>query len=222
MNKENRRQVDYSKYNDPRLSRFAERVLTKAWERPTLILMEADGWRSHSGLPIGNEVLQHNHLQINNKAYTPEMLPRVRMVRVRDAGNLGETPQYAATNNSSWNELDAAELFDMMIGVVDTHTTSELPHYFSIGRQLAAAKKDDHTLYSFDEGGDVAYKHQQAVEMVPFFTQPEDEDPYVYCRIAHLLRSTSAWEGGNIVFAFPLHLGRTLVKNQLDVFKPRV
>ncbi len=223
MNKENKRQVNYyPRDNDPRLTRFAEAVLTRVRQKPTLILMEADGWRSHGVLPIGNEVLQHNRLQINNRTYAPESLPYVRMVRVRDAGNLGETPQYAATNNTTWNELDAAELFDMMIGVIDTHTTSDLPHYFSIGRQLAAAKNDDHTLYSFDEGGDVAYKHQQAVEMVPFFTQPADEDPYVYCRIAHLLRSTSAWEGGNIVLAFPLHLARTLVKDQLDVFKPWV
>jgi hypothetical protein len=74
---------------------------------------------------------------------------------------------------------------------------------------------------AFGEGGDVAYKHQQAIEFVPFFLQDGD-DPLVYCRIGHFLRSSSAWEGGNIVLPYPSHLGKTLVSDQMDVMSPKL
>lgn len=222
MTDENKKRINYyPKKSDTRLQTFVEQILKRHRDRPQLVLMEADGWRSQGIASIGNETIKSGMIKVKNTTYRSADLPNLRILRVRDTGNLGETPQYMATDNERWDELDEIDDLDLMIGVPDTSVESDLLHYFSIGRQLRAAGEQDNELYSFNEGGDTAYKHQQAVEFVPFFLQQGD-DPLIYCRIAHFLRSSPAWEGGNIVLSYPLHLARTLVKDQLDVFKPEI
>ena len=83
-----------------------------------------------------------------------------------------------------------------VLSFIPAHRNS---YFFSIGKQLQAVKGGkpddnelDNQLYSDREGSDIAYKHQQAVEMIPFILQAGD-DPLVYCRIAHFLRTTPAW-----------------------------
>jgi hypothetical protein len=222
MTEENKKRINYyPKKSDIRLQIFVEQILKRYQDRPQLVLMEADGWRSQGLVSIGNETIKSGVIKMKNTTYGLADLSNLRILRVRDTGNLGETPQYVATDNERWDELDEIDDLDLMIGVPDTSVKSDLLHYFSIGRQLRAAGDQNNELYSFNEGGDTAYKHQQAVEFVPFFLQQGD-DPLIYCRIAHFLRSSPAWEGGNIVLSYPLHLARTLVKDQLDVFKPEI
>jgi hypothetical protein len=144
-----------------------------------------------------------------------EISDMVRIIRVRDAGNLGETPQYLLEHET-----------DALIGFEDTKALSGLMHYYSIGRRPISqkgkdkqARKDDETDL-LDEGTGFGYKHQQVIEYIPFYLQDSDIDPLPWCRIPHFLRSSPAWNGGNIVLPYPLHLGKTLIEDMMDVFGP--
>ncbi|HLY26247.1 MAG TPA: RNaseH domain-containing protein, partial [Aggregatilineales bacterium] len=59
-------------------------------------------------------------------------------------------------------------------------------------------------------------KHQTIVEFVPFFLQKDDSE-LVWCRIPHLLRLSPAWDGGNTVMPYPMHLAYKLLTDQLGL-----
>jgi len=70
-----------------------------------------------------------------------------------------------------------------------------------------------------NSGGDVAFRHQQAVEIVPFFLQPEDE-PAAWARVVHALRFSTAWGQGNLSKPYPLHLAHTLLEDMKAAVPP--
>jgi len=70
--------------------------------------------------------------------------------------------------------------------------------------------------YKTDEGGGIAFKHQTIVEFVPFFLQKED-DPQAWCHIPHFMRISPGWDGGNIVFPYPMHLAKCMIEDQLCI-----
>lgn len=182
--------------------------------------MEAE-WRKWGLLPIGNEVIQENAIAISNRVMTPTDLPNLRLLRIRDSSSLNETPQYVELRDGDdWNDAKDADDPTVMTGLVDAHANSSFTHYFSIGRQPDTFKHDNEQL-TFESSGKNAHKHQQAIEFVPFFLQ-SDDDELVYCRIAHFLRSSPAWRSGNTVLPYLLHLAKTLIDDQLDVFEPKL
>lgn len=209
-----KRNLNYRKdKTDGRLARFVSEILKRRREQPTLILLEADGWRQEGIYLTGNGNMNRNILRIGDETFTLADLPNVFLLRVRDAGTLNETPQYVETD--AWDQ-EQFDRDDRMVGIIDHHGEG-LFHYFSIGRQPT----QDHTLYAFGDGGDKAFRHQQAVELVSFFGV-KTEDDQTFCRIAHLLRSTPAWNGGSITLPFVLHLAMKLIDDALDVLSPRL
>src|SRR5258708_15906471 len=103
MNDNNKRQIDYEVNKaDDRITQFLVDVLTKNLEQPTLVMLEADGWRDRVRLS-GNDHLHLNELVLNKIHYTPSQLSNLHILRVRNAGNLGETPQYVAGDHDAWN-----------------------------------------------------------------------------------------------------------------------
>ncbi|MCU0498854.1 MAG: DUF3962 domain-containing protein [Anaerolineae bacterium] len=204
--------LNYRKdHKDGRLAHFVTKILKSRCEQPTLIFLEADGWRQEGIYLTGNGNVNRNSLRIGDKVFMPTDLPNIFLLRVRDAGTLNETPQYIETN--AWDQ-EQFDRDDRMVGIIDKHG-KELFHYFSIGRQ----SPQDHTLYAFDDGGDKAFRHQQAIEFIPFFGV-KTEDDQIFCRIAHLLRSTPAWTRGSITLPFVLHLAMKLIDDALDVLRP--
>jgi pPIWI_RE module N-terminal domain/RNaseH domain of pPIWI_RE/MID domain of pPIWI_RE len=203
---------------------FAANILTRL-EEPTLALFEANNWRNRDILPqLANDYKQPNvldlgHLPSVKKLFTSDQLPFLRIVRVRTVGTLGETPQYIPFKNGA-----VVKDLDYLGGYVDTQTESQFLHYLSIGKypdsidKLQKQSKDD--LYKADFGS-IAFKHQTAVEFVPVFLQKEDT-PLYWCRIPHLLRSSSAWAGGNTTLPRPLHLASCLLNDQLCIHDPFV
>jgi hypothetical protein len=200
-------------------------LTTVVLEEPTLALFEANNWRSRDILPqLANAYKQPNvldlrHLPSVKKLLTSDQLPFLRIVRVRTVGALGETPQYIPFKNG-----EVVKDLDYLGGYVDTQTESQFLHYLSIGKypdsidKLQKQSKDD--LYKADFGS-IAFKHQTAVEFVPVFLQKEDT-PLYWCRIPHLLRSSSAWAGGNTTLPRPLHLASCLLNDQLCIHDPFV
>lgn len=190
-----KRNFNYRKDNkDGRLARFVSEILKRKSEQPTLIFLEADGWRQEEIYLTGNGNMNRNSLRIGDEILTPVNLPNVFLLRVRDAGTLNETPQYVEID--AWDQ-EQFDRDDRMVGIIDHHREG-LFHYFSIGRQPT----QDHTLYAFGDGGDKAFRHQQAVELVPFFGV-KIEDDQAFCRIAHLLHSCLEWRQYNVALRPP-------------------
>lgn len=227
------------------LAQFVADVLTQVSDRPTLVLIEADGWRNEWGegndnkawFQLKNEyllskrdVLDFRHVPGHTCEYqrdSEQLKNLLAVIRLR-TGN--ETPQYL-TNRANWHENATAPDFTHLSGFFDT-SVPELLHYFSIGRLPKTQKKAQDTaaareLYMLDYdaqndkyGANIAFKHQQIVEMVPFFVRPDfqtEEGLKSLCRVAHYLRCSPAWSMGNILFPYPMHLGRQLISDQLCI-----
>jgi hypothetical protein len=203
---------------------FAANILTQI-DVPTLALFEANNWRNHEILPqLANTYKQPNvldlqHLPNVKKLFTPDQLPLLRIIRVRTGGTLGETSQYIPLRNG-----EVVKDLDYLGGYVDTQTESPFLHYLSIGRYPDSIdrtqKQSKEDLYKADFGS-IAFKHQTVVEFVSVFLQKNDT-PLHWCRIPHLLRSSSAWAGGNTTLPRPLHLASTLLNDQLCIHDPFV
>ena len=106
-----------------------------------------------------------------------------------------------------------------MIGFADQNPLSNLPHFYSIGRNPTSSKADN-ALYSLMEGAKAAYKHQQVIEYIPFYTASADTDPLNWAHVPHFLRVSPAWEGGNLAAPYPIHLARALLNDLEAVLKP--
>lgn len=108
----------------------------------------------------------------------------------------------------------------------------DLWHFFSIG-QLADTQKIEtdedkgQGLFKLEvravkdgAGAGVSFRHQQIVEMVPFFVRPDlqrEADLLALCRVPHYLRTSPAWDTANTLHPFPMHLAKCLVDDYLCI-----
>ncbi len=234
------------KLTNAQLAQFVARVLTQVQAQPTLVLIEADVWRNERSkddegkiwFQLKNEYLlaKHNvldfqHIAGYNCEYKRDQLKNLlAVVRLRTGK---ETPQYISARKA-WNEDCTARDFTHLSGFYDT-SVPELLHYFSVGRRPTTQKVQDtkivRDLYKLDYmqasnsfydeyGANIPFKHQQMVEMVPFFVRPDfqtEEGLKALCRVPHYLRTSPAWSMGNILLPYPMHLGRELIEDQLCI-----
>lgn len=215
--------------SDADLTRFAAHVFTSMSNIPALVLLEAQDWRNHNLFPQfanGKEAIQNQnrldltHVESFAHQYDHSDLPGLRLIRLRPIGSLGETPQYVPVFEEEDGQLADEKDFKQLTGLVDTQVESPFFHYLSIGRmpQTANRQKANQPLYKLDENGGIAFKHQTLVEFVPFFLQPGDE-AQAWCRIAHFLRVSPGWDGGNIILPYPLHLAKDILEDQLCILE---
>jgi hypothetical protein len=143
------------------------------------------------------------------------------VIRLR---NGQETPQYV-TSRETWDENNDTSDFTKLSGFIDK-TVPELLHYFSVGRIPDTQKKTQHTpsnreLYKNDpNAANIAYKHQQLLELLPFFVRPDfqtEDNLKALCRIPHLLRISPAFTRGNISHPYPMHLGMKSIEDLLCI-----
>lgn len=244
-----RQRVDSNlKLSGSQLAEFAARVALQPFQRPTLLVVEAEGWRNERGEEEDSKVwpqLKNEHLapqcDVLNFAHVPghgrylRDDPRLNqllgVVRLRSGK---ETPQYL-TSRSSWDQDGEARDFTLLSGFYDEDASGIL-HYFSVGRLPRTQRRQDtpgaRGMYKlgskvrggkprFDEyGADISFKHQQMVEMVPFFVRPDlwlPEGQRALCRALHYLRVSPAWVMGNILAPHPMHLGERLIDDQLGI-----
>ncbi len=212
-------------------ARFAAQVFTEIRNEPTLVLLEAQDWRNYNVLPQfanGKEPLNNQldlrHVKAFERLYNPEDLPNLRIIRLRTIGSSGETPQYFAVLEDEEDEMKEDKDLGHLTGLIDSQADSEFFHYLSIGRLPTTAAREQRGkpgLYKTDEGGGIAFKHQTIVEFVPFFLQARD-DPQVWCHIPHFMRISPGWDGGNIVFPYPMHLAKCMIEDQLCILDSRL
>ncbi len=211
------------------LCNFVEKTLTEYLERPTVVVIEAENWRKdwkqlqNPKLTANSALLLFGNEQRRYLRQDSQLGSLLAVIRLRTGD---EAPQYI-TNRKAWQHDDLAapsrDLFQLS-GFVD-QTTRNVFHYFSIGRLPKTIKKPQQTKgtqdpYKIEDGGGVAFKHQQMVEMVPFFVHPDfdtEEGLKVLCRVPHYLRSSPSWAMGNIALPLPMHLGEKLIEDQLCI-----
>lgn len=234
------------KLNGQDLATFVANVMTKKTRQPTLFVIEADGWRNSRGeygalwpqlqnerLHQDKDVLDFAHVR-DHVRYTrqyPQVHNVLGVIRVRTGR---ETPQYIA-NRPRWTDRTQTRDFTRLSGFYD-ESVPDLLHYFSVGRLPTTQKSQDTSatrgLYKLDRaisrsgprfniyGMDLAFKHQQMVEMVPFFVRPDMqslEQRLTLCRAIHYLRTSPAWTMGNTTFPYPMHLGDVLIDDQICI-----
>ena len=235
-----RKGVPGRKLSPPELAQFAARVVTASHERPTLVLIEANGWRNagkegqHIWPQLKNENLADQHDELNfrhvhgqERAYfrpDPAVQNLLAVVRLRLND---ETPQYLP----EVTEGESARAFKQLSAFVDRRT-SGLLHFFSIGQQadtqkIETDKKEGPGLFKLEvrpgkdgAGAGVSFRHQQVVEFVPFFVHPdlqEENKLLALCRIPHYLRTSPAWDTANTLFPFPMHLAKALIDDYLCI-----
>jgi hypothetical protein len=169
------------------LVRFVEDTLTNYLERPTIVLIEAENWRNKGvWAQLKNELLAQmlDRLEFVEDRQQPRVYPRddaqlshlLAVIRIRSGD---ETPQYI-TNRETWQEDALSRDLQELSGFVD-RTINGIFHYFSIGRlpetiTHSQARKRTKDPYKVEDGGGVAFKHQQMLELVPFFVHPDFQD----------------------------------------------
>lgn len=208
--------------SDDARTQFAAKVFLQESINPTLILLEAVSWRGYKVLPqFSNrntliDQLDLKHVKGVQHLYSTRELSHLRIIRLRTIGTLGETPQYLTIGEPEWDVSKVSKDLDYLAGFVDTQTKSDFFHYLSIGQLPVTAKDQSQSrgAYKTDRGGGIAFKHQTIVEFVPFFLQPEDK-PLAWCRIPHFMRISPAWDGGNIVLPYPMHVAKSMLIDQL-------
>ncbi|MBD2175009.1 RNaseH domain-containing protein [Anabaena sp. FACHB-709] len=225
------------------LAKFAADVFTQISDRPTLVLIEAEGWRNERGednegqawFQLKNEylfakrdVLDFQHVPGHGCVYPRDHKALKNLLGIIRLRSGDETAQYI-TNRETWDENSSARDLINLSGFYDI-SIPELLHYFSIGKLPTTQKAQDtlttRELYMLDSQNDeygvnIAFKHQQILEMVPFFVHPNfqktAESLKILCRVPHYLRISPAWSMGNIISPYPLHLGKQLIKDHLCV-----
>jgi hypothetical protein len=208
-------------------NQLAADILTKTTS-PTLALLDATTWRLKTLIAqLANERMRQNVLDFSDlrgyfTTYQPNQLPELRIVRTREAGTNGETPQYVATPHQNWESIGAAEEITSVFGAgfEDIYAGGEFLHYLSIGRLPKTASRHQKSppkgkdLAKIDFGGSVGFRHQTVIEFVPFFLQEED-DALSWCRATHYLRFSPAWDGGHTVRPLPMHLAHAAVDDMM-------
>lgn len=234
------------KLSNPQLAQFAANMIAQEWERPTLVLIEAEGWRNqrtkehnqdgriwpqlqNAHLLKQKDQLDFQHIQNHSCRYQRDDVQLNNLLGVIRIRTGRETPQYLP-DRSLWNEDTEARDLQNLSGFFDT-SVAELLHYFSIGKLPSTQKSQDNKtvreLYMLDRnsereeyGANIAFKHQQIVEMLPFFVHPDfqgNDERKVLCRVPHYLRFSPAWTMGNIVLPYPMHLGEQLIQDRLCI-----
>ncbi len=206
-------------------AQFAAHIFTDTYSEPTLVLLEAQDWRNRDVLPqfangkaVAKDQLNLTHVKTFEHLYTRKDLPNLRIIRVRTIG-AGETPQYFAVRENKEDEVKEEKDLKQLTGFIDTQAASEFFHYLSVGSMPTTAAKEQQGktgCYKTDEGGGIAFKHQTIVEFVPLFLQKAD-DPQAWCHIPHFMRISPGWDGGNIVFPYPMHLAKCMINDQFCI-----
>jgi len=173
------------------------------------------------------DLLNFAHVLGHNCQYKREDDQLNNLLAVIRLRNGKETPQYVTIRNN-WNDNSETTDFTQLSGFIDK-TVPELLHYFSIGR-IPATQKGQNTpkarnLGKIEHEGDIyaaniAYKHQQMIEMLPFFVRSDfqtEENPKAICRVPHYLRTSPAYTKGNIKRPYPMHLGINLIEDLLCI-----
>ncbi len=193
-----------------KLFEFIKEILSEHRELPTLMILDAYKLRQQwGGLKVDS--LKKNQLNLGGDTFELMSLPNMNIVWFRPQED-GETPQYVATNESSWAEVDNADKIAHSSLFEDTDANSIFRHFFSIGR-LDNDHKVDQTAMRRVEGSEMYFKNQQMLEIVPFLGKDEEASAIA----THLLRASPAWDIGNIILPYPIHLANKMVDDMVPL-----
>ena len=226
------------------LVKFVADTLINHLDNSTIALIEADVWRNERSKDGSNhqawfqlkneylleqrDILNFTHVLGHDCQYQRDNEKLNNLLGVIRLRNGQETPQYVTSRNN-WNDDAETEDFTKLSAFIDK-AVPQLLHYFSIGR-LPDTQKSQHNpkkirgLSKIEHEGNIyaaniAYKHQQMIEMLPFFVRHDlqtEENIKALCRVPHYLRTSPAYTKGNIKRPYPMHLGINLIEDLLCI-----
>jgi len=189
---------------------FLQVLLAEHREIPTLLIVDAYKLRT-SWNYLKVDRLERDRIMVGSESFEPYSFANMNVVWLRQHGD-GETPQYVATDETSWVDADDADRVAQSCLYVDVDAGGKLKHYFSIGR-LDNNNKADQQAMRFDGGGKMYFRNQQMIELVPVM----GNDPIASVMTTHILRSSPAWSTGNTILPYPIHLANTLIEDMLPL-----
>lgn len=194
----------------PTLFNFTKEILDEYREVPALLILDAYKLRSMwSSLKVGN--LSYGQLAFGGDVIESKAVPKMNIIWLRQHAD-GETPQYVATNEVTWADADDADRIARSSLFRDTDANSSLTHFFSVGR-LDNNKKADQTAMRHEDGSAMNFRNQQMLELVPIMA-PDGDAAVV---VTHMLRSSPAWETGNTLLPYPLHLANKMIEDMVPL-----
>ncbi len=214
---------------------FVHDVLVDHVERPTIAVIEAEGWRNGFNrdkdkpcwTQLRNPDLTKTYQSLrfdNRRRYDRSKLPNLLCVIRLRAGR--ETPQYITAGR--WTEELPLRDIPHLTSYVDPCVAHPL-HFLSVAQLSEGQKKQKSPQVvelfkgdNRDSWKELAYKHPQIIELVPFFVRDDyfhDEGMRQLCRCIHLLRNSPGFVLGAINQPYPMHLGEALISDQLCIIK---
>lgn len=213
--------------NNAMMLDFVHDVITKHLERPTIAVIEAEGWRNKGDqdcwTQLSNPELTKDFQSLRfdgHRHYDRSGLNNLLcVIRLRDGK---ETPQYITSG--TWTEESPLRDIPHLTSYVDPYVSQPL-HFLSIAQLSDTQKKQKEKKVvelfkgdTRDRYHEIPFKHPQIIELVPFFVRDDylqDEGQRQLCRCVHLLRNSPGFVMGAINQPYPMHLGEALINDQL-------
>jgi hypothetical protein len=196
--------------DQPAVFDFIRDILAEHREIPTLMMLDAYKLRTAWKYLKVSE-LKKGRLAFGGDIFEEISVPHMNIVWIRQQGD-DETPQYVATNEYTWSNADDADRLAHASLFEDIDANSKFRHFFSVGR-LDNNKKADQTAMRHEEGNEMNFRNQQMLEIVPIIGNQSEAAVVT----THLLRSSPAWNIGNTVLPYPIHLANTMVDDMLPL-----
>jgi hypothetical protein len=192
-----------------RISQFLQGACISSSE-PTIVFLGAQDFRS-VWPQLQNPDMELNTLFLcqNEPPLTPDLVSPLWMVRIREAGSLGETPQYVRLLKGIDSTSDDAHYAQ---GIYDLAVSGKFPIFHTIGRGPGSGDRREWLKAAL--GGGRAFKRQHVVEAVPFFLSDECLS-LALGRISYFLRFPPTWENGTTLSPWPMHLGGAALDDYL-------
>jgi hypothetical protein len=205
----NRRNASFD-ISSSTLFSFIKEILAEHMESPALLILDAYKLRSiWSYLKVDS--LKIGQVAFGGDAFNSVSMPNMNIVWLRQSGD-GETPQYVATDEPTWTEAYDADRIAHASLFEDIDANSSLRHFFSVGR-LDNNKKADQSAMRHEEGSEMNFRNQQMLELVPVMGNYGEAS----IAVTHMLRSSPAWETGNTVLPYPIHLANKMIEDMIPL-----
>lgn len=206
-----KRQRHESFYLDrPATFEFIQDLLSKQREMPSLLILDAYKLRTvWSSLQVAK--LKQGQLTLGGDVYESSDMLDMNVIWLRQQAD-GETPQYVVSNETDWADADDADRIAHASLFEDADVGGDFKHFFSVGR-LDNDNKADQAAMRHGEGSEMNFRNQQMLELVPVMGRFGE----AAATVTHMLRSSPAWNIGNTVLPYPIHLANKMVEDMLPL-----
>jgi len=208
---------DRTKQGGPLLEQFVHNVLELEKDKPTIIFIAANSWRSYWAW-LQDKRIAFDQMKLNNVCYLPashglvggntRILPNIRVIRYR----FDEVPAYLTLDLNKDGSDQAGyghgvyKVNDRVFySIAQKPDSYQAPYRWS---RFSSAASDGYSKNARISG---------PIEIVPAFLQEGDSTEY-YAKAFHLLRAAAShWTNGFTNHPLPTHLAKNLTEDYVSM-----